>query len=63
MAKNRSQYSLEILLGAKKASSFQSGINGAKNELEGMSSTAKKVAGLIATAFGAIKKRFCQRIS
>lgn len=55
MAKNRSQYSLEILLGAKKASSFQSGINGAKNELEGMSSTAKKVAGLIATAFGAIK--------
>lgn len=55
MAKSRSQYSLEILLGAKKASSFQSGINGAKNELEGMSSTAKKVAGLIATAFGAIK--------
>ena len=42
MAKSRSQYSLEILLGAKKASSFQSGINGAKNELEGMSSTAKK---------------------
>lgn len=55
MAKNRSQYSLEILLGAKKTSSFQSGINGAKSGLQGMSSTAKKVAGLIATAFGAIK--------
>lgn len=52
---NRSQYYLEILLGAKKASSFQSGINGAKSGLQGMSSTAKKVAGLIATAFGAIK--------
>lgn len=55
MAKSRSQYSLEILLGAKKASSFQSGIDGAKSGLQGISSTAKKVAGLIGAAFGAIQ--------
>ena len=55
MAKRRSQYSLEILLGAKKASSFQSGINGAKSGLQGISSTATKVAGLIGAAFGAIQ--------
>lgn len=55
MAKSRSQYSLEILLGAKKASSFQSGIDGAKSGLQGISSTAKKVAGLVGAAFGAIQ--------
>ena len=55
MAKSRSQYSLEILLGAKKASSFQNGIDGAKSGLQGISSTAKKVAGLVGAAFGAIQ--------
>lgn len=55
MAKSRSQYNLEILLGAKKASSFQNGIDGAKSGLQGISSTAKKVAGLVGAAFGAIQ--------
>lgn len=51
---SRTQYELEILLGARQATSFRSNIRSAENALHGMESTVKKVAGVATAAFAAI---------
>lgn len=51
---SRTQYQLEILLGARTASNYQSSINNAKNGMSSISSHAKRAAGLITAAFAAV---------
>ena len=51
---SRTEYKLEILLGAKKAADFASNINGAKQGIGSISSVAKKAATAITTAFAAV---------
>lgn len=62
---SRTQYSLEVLLGARTTSSFKKNISGAKRDITGISGTAKrgfsgisssavKAAGLISAAFAAV---------
>lgn len=51
---SRTQYKLEVLLGAKKAANFESSINSVKQSVDSISATAKKAAGLITAAFAAV---------
>lgn len=51
---SKKQYMLEILLGAKTSSSYQSNINNVKQGISSLSSTAKKAAALITGAFAAV---------
>ena len=51
---SKKQYMLEILLGAKASSSYQSNINNVKQGISSLSSTAKKTAALITGAFAAV---------
>lgn len=51
---SRTQYELEILLGARKASSFDGNINSAKGGIGSISSTAKKAAAAVTAAFAAV---------
>lgn len=51
---SRQQYTLEFLLGAKTSPGFSGNINKAKSSISGISSTAKKAAGVITAAFAGI---------
>ncbi len=51
---SRKQYTLEFLLGAKTDPSYNSSLKNAENALTGISSTAKRAAGLITAAFAAV---------
>lgn len=51
---SRTQYKLEILLGAKKAANFESSINGVKRSVDSISATAKKTARMVTAAFAAV---------
>lgn len=51
---SRRQYTLELLLGAKTEPGYNSSIKNAEKALTGISSTAKKVAGLVTSAFAAV---------
>lgn len=51
---SRTQYELEILLGARKASSFKGAVGKATNELQSINKTAKRVAGAVTAAFAAV---------
>lgn len=51
---SRTQYEIEVLLGARRASSFESNIHSASSGLENIGKTAKRVAGIVATAFAAV---------
>jgi len=51
---SRQQYMLEILLGAKTASSYQSSIRNAQKGIQSLSSSAKKAAAMITGAFAAV---------
>lgn len=51
---SRTQYELEILLGARKASSYDSSIKSAKDGFGTVSSTAKKAAAAVTAAFAAV---------
>ena len=54
MMASRTQYELEILLGARKAATFDSSIGNAKTGIDSISSTAKKAAAVITGAFAAV---------
>lgn len=51
---SRRQYTLELLLGAKTEPGYNSSIKNAEKALTGISSTAKRVAGLVTSAFAAV---------
>ncbi len=51
---SRTQYELEILLGARKASSYDKSIKSAKDGFGTVSSTAKKAAAAVTAAFAAV---------
>lgn len=51
---SRKQYILEFLLGARTDPSYNSSLKNAEKALTGMSSTAKKAAGLITAAFATV---------
>lgn len=51
---SRKQYTLEFLLGARTDPSYNSSLKNAEKALTGMSSTAKKAAGLITAAFATV---------
>lgn len=51
---SRQQYMLEILLGAKTASSYHSSIRNAQQGIRSLSSSAKKAAAMITGAFAAV---------
>ena len=51
---SKKQYMLEILLGAKQASSFRSTINGAQSEFRQIGNSAKKIAGVVTAAFAGV---------
>lgn len=51
---SRQQYMLEILLGAKTASSYYSSMKNAQQGIRSLSSSAKKAAAMITGAFAAV---------
>ncbi|MCI8337941.1 MAG: phage tail tape measure protein [Lachnospiraceae bacterium] len=51
---SRTQYELEILLGARKTPGFNGAVSKATSELQGINKTAKRVAGAVTAAFAAV---------